>query len=348
MSRYTDLRDELIRLGAEFESHRHRLAPLKHDLIPGPDGENWTDEMFRSFKAANDRVDGVEWESWELWEDRSACGRFWGPHRAAAWVREFKQLAARACLIVDQIGLLDKREAKEGTEEEAEVGEPVPEGFQVKMPMGRRMERLNEVGAEFVWIELLHEWGNRFPTSRFLGEPEIWNHSGPLPIGTDLDRFVCEVVAPPGGGAPYYPHPIFLPLAVDVFEGSAQLIHRFTDTDYVPFALTDGEPEIVLPEEVEKPIWDGRTLSYRGFVIREITKPAANVRLLLDSFEEADWPITAIRNPFDVAQVSGYPNPEQTLKDTIRDFHRRIVTKGVFRFGSQDKWNTVYWEAVDE
>lgn len=339
MSRYADLRAELIGIQSKFDSYsRSRLAPLKHDLIPRPDTLDWTQEAFSSFKAANVHVGGVPWEWWELWPDGRYCGRFWGQPYSERWLQEFKQLASRACLVLHEFGGL------------VQANETVPEGFKAKMPKYGDVDRLASVDAEFVWLELLYWWGEYFPTTRLQVSYHYWNHSGPGPSsGAAYDAFIEQMTTPADGGAPYPTHPFFWSLDVDVFEASAELIHLFTaPEDVVPVTPPDyEEPEICLPEESETPYWDGERLWLRDALIKEFIKPAEDQRAVLQVFQNEGWP-EWVENPFLKIFPLDLDKAISKLENAVKGLNDDHKTAGLIRFGTKKEKQYAYWKAISQ
>jgi len=338
MSRYADLRAVLIGIQSKFDSYsRSRLAPLKHDLIPRPDTLDWTEEAFSSFKAANVHVGGVPWESWELWPDGLYCGRFWGQPYSERWLQEFKELASRTYLVLHEFGGL------------VQAYEPVPQGFEAKMPKTGDVDRLGFVDAEFVWLELLYRWGEHFPTTRLQVSKHDWNHSGPVPKGAAYFAFIDQMTTPADGGAPYHPHPFFWSLDVDVFEASAELIQLFTaPEDVVPVTPPDyEEPEIFLPEEADTPSWDGERLWFRDALIKEFIKPAEDQRAVLHAFESNGWP-EWVENPFLDLFPSDLDKAISKLENAVKGLNDDHITEQLIRFGTRKEKEYAYWTPVSE
>jgi len=333
MSRYSDLRDALIAIQSQFESSVFRSFDLRHDLIMADNA--MSDGAFASFTSADIRVDGVDWESWELWPSRIACGRFSGCSLVERWVPDFKGLAARAFLILNEIGEL------------VHIEELIPQGFEFGEPTLRERDGSYSEHAAFLWLELLHEWGNRFPTTQLQVRLHYWNHPEPQPTRHEFEAVLDRTVTPVDGGAPYHPHPLCSSLNVDVFAGSAELIRLMVaPEEAVPIGTWNGEPEICLPEEPETPYWDGKCLWYGDSLVKQFKKPARNQTFLLNSFEEVGWP-DAIQNPF--SALKSREDPEQTLKDTTKDLNKDLQGTGsILRFGTEDNGQSVYWEPVNE
>ena len=334
MSRYADLRNELIRMRSEFGSYQYRVRSLGYDLIGRPDGEPWTKDGFNSFVDANERVGGVPWEKWELWPDGTSCGRFWGINSCEKWVLEFKQLASRAFLTLHEMGML------------VQNNEPVPDEFGSEIPTLRRTEGLSTDEADFLWLELLHDWGNRFATSHLQVGLRIWNYPSPEPTKAEFEAVLHQTTTPDDGGASYHQHPLCSSLLVDVFVASAELIRLFVEPDEViRIGMWDSETEIYLPGEPEKPNWDGDRLWFRNALVKDFIKPAEDQRAVLAAFESEDWP-EWVENPFlnDFELARAISKLENAVKG-LNDDHK---TKGLVRFGSRNEKQYAYWKAIDE
>jgi len=293
-----------------------------------------SDGEFASFMSANARVDGVDWESWELWPSRTACGRFWGNSLVERSVSDFKGLAARAFLTLNEIGELVQDE------------EPLPQGFEFRVPTLRKRKGSYSEHAAFLWLELLHEWGNRFPTTQLQVRLHYWNHPEPQPTRHEFEAVLDRTVTPVDAGAPYHPHPLCSSLNVNVFSGSAELIRLMVAPEQVvPISTWDGEAEICLPEEPEVPYWDRERLWFQDRLVKEFVKPAEDQREVLRAFEVAGWP-ECVENPFfkDFELEKAIAKLENAVKG-LNDDH---ITTGLIRFGTRKEKTFAYWKVDSE
>ncbi len=86
---------------------------------------------------------------------------------------------------------------------------------------------------------------------------------------------------------------------------------------------------------VDKPMWNGRTLSFRGKVAREVKGQATNVRRVLDEFQQAGWP-TLLEDPLPGGKDG------TRLSDTIKSLNQGLQGL-IFRGGGNAE--SYVWEA---
>jgi hypothetical protein len=314
VSRYEALRQELQEVQREFELFSAQYIPLYHDLIWAPGFQDWKERASISFIDRNRQATSARWESWERWPNRAACSRFWGyGEESRDYLPQFKKLADRGYYILGELRHLGKNTNDRFSAALATFAE--------------------ENSGYYGWLELVSEWGMRFPTTRLQSDNGWWKYTGPVD-GVNIERLARM-------------HPCYLSLRLDAFESSVEFINLCLDLDGgIRLGPWDGTPEIVLPEPVPLPEWqaDKGELWYQGRLIKKFVKAAPNQRHVLDAFQREQWAYE-IRNPF-LGLLPGHSvktAAEQSIRTVggLNEDHKR---KRLLRFGCKSMGDVVYWK----
>jgi hypothetical protein len=333
LGRYDRLREGLLSLRDDFLGHQAGQPTLHHDLIWGPDLEQWDEVEFASFTRAHSGFDGVAWEQWSLWPSRWGSSRFWSASPAAAHlVRPFTQLARRGFTLLDEFCDLD-----------SDVGD-LPEEFTVyALEFFRLYQFFDE--PQHRWLDLVHQWAYRFPTAVLQGECRDWNFSGDVAL-EDIEAFNQRTIDPPGGGAPYHPHPLCNTLDVDLFTASVEFLNCCLTTGST-LAIRpdchDGPPEIRLPPLLSTPRWISSELWYGRSLVKKYKKRAENQRRVLDEFERKGWP-REIANPF----LPDHPpaTARETAKRTVEGLNHDHSSPRSLHFRIRRDGDFISWEVI--
>jgi hypothetical protein len=319
-------------LGDEF--NEYASIPLFHDLIWGPECEDWSIEGYVAFTENNRRVDGALWEHWALWPSRSACSRFFGFDLGArGFLKRFEQLACGGYRILKEFRDLHYEKSLAGFRCDA-----------------LRFVNFSVEEYNFGWLKLVHEWAYRFPTDSLRGRCSWWRHDD---LGCDIDDVPTRMTECRQSGARYHSHPVLNTLEHDVFSASSAFIRFCLAPDYfIDLGPRDGTPELNLPAEPSRPYWDSRsgnhgTLWFNDQLIKCFDKPAESQQILLDAFQEAGWP-AEIENPFlGRSEIEDYNAPD-CLRNTVESLNERHLSEDVIHFGTQDNRKLATWSTCGQ
>jgi hypothetical protein len=309
VSRYEGLREEVLEVQQEFELFSAERIPLYHDLIWSPDFQEWKERAYTAFIKKNRQASSAQWESWEMWPNRAACSRFWGyRENAQAYLPQFKKLADRSYYLLEEL---------------RHPGKNIKDKFRVTLATFA-----GENSGYFGWLELVSEWGLRFPTTRLQSDNGWWKYTGPV-NDANLNQIVQT----------YSP---YLSLRLDVFETSVEFINLCLGGGSICLRSWDGTPEIVLPKPKPLPDWqaDKGEHWFQGHLIKKYVKPAQNQRLVLDAFQKRRW-VHAIKNPF--SKHSDHWAFERLIR-TVEGLNEDHKKKNLLRFGFKMSGAVVYWK----
>ncbi len=331
MTRYGELRDALGALQREFEWFS--ACRLYHDLIWSPECEGWTDEEYAAFVQANTRKGGVAWEQWGLWPNRVACDRYWASADSATFVQEFTRLARRAYCLLHEFGKVTREDR--------------PNESKVTLATWAERHRTAGSGDETGWLELLHEWGQRFPTTGLQARCGWWGHEGPSPRGGDIEALNERTSTSVADAVPFHVHPSFSSLELGVFQSSAEFLRLcLTPEEIVDVRIWDRDRQIDLPPEPARPFWNAEAgeLWYCGLLVKKFVKPAHNQRKVLDAFQQQNWR-PAIPNPFSKGPVAD-PASAEALRNSAEALNDNHKTPAILHFGTTSNYDKATWTAL--
>jgi hypothetical protein len=325
-SRYSFLREAFGRLANEFVELE--AVPLFHDLVWGPDCEDWSEEEYAAFVAENCQSDvGGWWEEWQLWPSRAGCSRFYGFNNPSReFFRQFQHMACRGYRI-----LVEFRDCCSDT----------PDGFRSSAV---DVDYTGEY--QFGWLKLLHEWAYRFPTGFLSGRCTWW---GSNEMEIDIDAIASKTTKSIRSGAIYHCHPIANVTEQNVFSASWAFIHFCLAPDQMlDLGRHDGKPELNLPCEAVRPYWSSVAgshgeLWFDNQLVKKFDKPSESQQVVLDAFQRAGWP-KEIENPFKRRADIEAHNATDCLRNTIESLNERHLCDGKIRFHTKDNREYATWK----